>query len=301
MPTYNCESYIEKSIQSVIDQSYLIWELIIINDGSIDNTLDICKKYAHQDSRIKVFSQKNKGVSVARNKGITNAVGKYISFLDSDDTYHKDFLSKLLDSITENNGYDISYCGFDCYVNHVFTHSSEKHYQKGNIIQNYLHYLRKQKHICSICSILINSNFLKKSDITFTAGNSNGEDTAFLIKIFSNANVNFVPYNLFYYRVGREGAATNNDLSIAVISILDCYTDSYNFLLNKHTNNEEIIILAKNLIDDEFKYWLYYAVKRKNYNLFIKIKSYNPNKPTLPWSIWLLLRPILKLYLKLQP
>ena len=79
MPTYNCELYIEKSICSVIEQSYKVWELIIINDGSTDNTLNLCKKYTNQDSRIKVFSQNNKGVSVARNEGINIATGKYIS------------------------------------------------------------------------------------------------------------------------------------------------------------------------------------------------------------------------------
>lgn len=299
MPTYNCELYIEKSICSVIEQSYKVWELIIINDGSTDNTLNLCEKYAQLDSRIRVFSQNNKGVSVARNNGINIANGKYISFLDSDDTYHKDFLFKLLNAIEKNNNFNISYCGFDRYINNVFSCSSEKHIEKGKIIKNYLLFLMNQKHFLSICSILINLNFLKQKNIKFPIGKTNGEDTAFLIKILSNANVNFVGENLFQYHLGRENSATNNNPTISAISILDCYTDAYNFLLDNNIE-QEITLHAKKLIKSELKCWLKYSIKKKNYNLFIALKKYDLNIKTLSWSTWILFHLLLKLYLKLK-
>lgn len=300
MPTYNCELYIEKSICSVIEQSYKVWELIIINDGSTDNTLNLCKKYTNQDSRIKVFSQNNKGVSVARNEGINIATGKYISFLDSDDTYHEDFLFKLINAVVKDNNFDISYCGFDRYINNVFSCSSEQHFEKGKIIKNYLLFLMDQKHFLSICSILIDLDFLKQKNIKFSIGKTNGEDTAFLIKILSNANVNFVGENLFHYHLGRENSATNNNPTISAISILDCYTDAYNFLLDNNIE-KEITFYAKKLIKNELKYWLKYSIKKKNYNLFMALKKYDFNRKTLPWSIWILFRPLFKLYLKLKP
>ena len=86
MPAYNVEKYIEESIESVLYQTYSNWELIIVNDCSLDNTYKIIKKYHKKDSRIKSYSLlKNQGVANARNIAINNAKGKYITFLDSDD------------------------------------------------------------------------------------------------------------------------------------------------------------------------------------------------------------------------
>lgn len=301
MPTYNCSQHIEKSINSVINQNFKNWELLIINDGSTDSTLKICDKYIKKDSRIRIFSQNNQGVSAARNKGITESLGKYISFLDSDDNYHEKFISSLLEAITQNNGYDIAYCGLNYYSNQKFTHSSIKFHKTENIIKDYLGLLIVQEHIFSICSILINSNFLKQSKITFTIGSKNGEDTSFLVKIFSNAKVNYVPDNLFNYMTGREDSATNRNLSIAIISILESYKDAYNFLLNNYENadREEIIKLARNLINSEFKYWFYYSIIKKNQNLFNELRKYYSEKPIPPWFLLLLIRPILKIIHKL--
>lgn len=97
MSAYNVEEYIEKSIDSVLQQTYTNWELIIINDGSMDNTKKIVENYLHIDMRIIYLEQENKGVSVARNKGIDSAKGKYIAFLDADDLWTKDALEKLYD------------------------------------------------------------------------------------------------------------------------------------------------------------------------------------------------------------
>jgi teichuronic acid biosynthesis glycosyltransferase TuaG len=88
MPAYNCENYIEDSINSVLAQTYKDLELIVIDDGSNDNTVNIINKISNQDSRVKFYKNKeNKGVSVTRNKGISLANGEWIAFLDSDDIW----------------------------------------------------------------------------------------------------------------------------------------------------------------------------------------------------------------------
>lgn len=92
MPAYNAERYISECIQSIINQNIKGWELIVIDDGSTDTTLQLCKSYAKADARIKVFHQKNAGVSVARNRGLEKASGKYIVFVDADDILPKDSL-----------------------------------------------------------------------------------------------------------------------------------------------------------------------------------------------------------------
>lgn len=95
IPVYNSEKYIERSINSIIAQEYKNWELLLIDDGSVDNSLSIMYEYEKKDSRIKVFSQKNSGPGIARNFGIFQATGDYIVFVDSDDRIRSDYFDIL--------------------------------------------------------------------------------------------------------------------------------------------------------------------------------------------------------------
>ena len=106
---YNTEKYLSETIQSVLNQTFTDWELIIVNDGSTDKTQTIAKEFEAKDERIKVLSQKNQGPSVARNNGISQAKGNYISFLDADDILHKNRLKEHLNFMEKNN-LDFSYC-----------------------------------------------------------------------------------------------------------------------------------------------------------------------------------------------
>lgn len=85
VPIYNAEKYISECIESITCQTYKNLEIILINDGSLDNSIKICKQYAKNDDRIKLIDVENHGVSYARNKGIEEATGEYIIFIDSDD------------------------------------------------------------------------------------------------------------------------------------------------------------------------------------------------------------------------
>lgn len=103
IPVYNTEKYLEKNINSIINQSYDNFEAIYLNDGSKDYSLKILKKYQKIDKRIKVIDKKNTGVSDTRNTGINKSTGDYICFVDSDDYLDKDFLKQLNDNIINNN------------------------------------------------------------------------------------------------------------------------------------------------------------------------------------------------------
>ena len=107
IPVYNNEQYIEKCIQSVLNQTFENFEVIVINDGSTDKSGEILEKLNREDSRIILIEQKNQGVAVARNRGMNKATGKYISFIDSDDYVSNDYIEYLYRLIVENNG-DIS-------------------------------------------------------------------------------------------------------------------------------------------------------------------------------------------------
>ena len=96
VPVYNAQNCLERCLMSIIRQRYPQWELILVDDGSQDDSLEICKRYSDKDSRIRVIHTENCGVSSARNTGIENAHGEYITFVDSDDMIHTDFLSECL-------------------------------------------------------------------------------------------------------------------------------------------------------------------------------------------------------------
>ena len=120
IPVYNMEDKLSKCLDTVVNQTYKNIEIIIINDGSKDNSLDIINDYAKKDSRIKVINQKNSGISVARNNGLNIATGKYICFADSDDYVEYDMIEKLLHCVKENKA-DICVCNY-----YEFSNGGEK-------------------------------------------------------------------------------------------------------------------------------------------------------------------------------
>lgn len=109
IPVYNVEKYLERCIESVINQSYRKIEIILIDDGSEDNSTRICKEYTNKDNRIRFMHQENKGVSAARNLGIDSATGKYICFVDSDDYVKKDYVLYMLTNLKKTDS-DLSIC-----------------------------------------------------------------------------------------------------------------------------------------------------------------------------------------------
>ena len=202
MPAYNTEEYIEEAIESVIQQTFTEWELLIIDDGSPDGLAEIVKKYVKGDSRIRLIQQENAGVSVARNRGIQEAIGKYISFLDSDDYYLPSFLDKLLKRAQETRG-EIIYCGY-------ITEGRKKNffigtpYREGNLLYPIL--FGEQK--IAIVALLIRRDFLNLSQIQFTPNCRMAEDWEFIAKIIAKAqNYYAVQDELYFYR-HRLGSAT---------------------------------------------------------------------------------------------
>ena len=102
MPVYNKQSYLRKSLDSVLDQDFSDYELITVDDGSTDDSSKTLDEYAARDPRIKVFHTDNRGVSHARNIGLQNALGEYIAFVDADDEITHDYLSSLYAALTKS-------------------------------------------------------------------------------------------------------------------------------------------------------------------------------------------------------
>lgn len=110
MPCYNHAKYIETAISSVIDQTFKEWELIIIDDGSTDDTKSIVLPFINKGHNIKYFNQSNRGVSAARNTALSKSIGKYILPLDGDDKIHKKYLEEAVSFMEENPDYSVYYC-----------------------------------------------------------------------------------------------------------------------------------------------------------------------------------------------
>ncbi len=113
IPVYNVEQYLEKCIASVINQTFTDYELILVDDGSTDGSGDMIDEWSQRDDRIRVIHKDNGGLSSARNCGIETAVGKYLTFIDSDDYVAKEYLEVLVSIMEEHPGETIAACGFN--------------------------------------------------------------------------------------------------------------------------------------------------------------------------------------------
>ena len=117
VPAYNAAKYIKRQLYSIIGQSYKDIQIIIIDDGSTDNTLDICKEISLQDDRVEVYHQENKGVSAARNYGLNLIHSEFVIFFDADDEVAGNMIEAMISNIGDA---DMIYCGYKLYRNDVY-------------------------------------------------------------------------------------------------------------------------------------------------------------------------------------
>ena len=206
IPVYNVEKYLPFCIESCINQTLKELEIILVNDGSTDNSLAICEKYAKSDSRIKVINKQNEGVSVARNIGIEAAQGEYIQFTDADDWLAPCALEHSY-KIGQDNCADIIYFGFN-------------QIEKGESFSKNIEILTRLGQDCSnlfelqwltftIWDKLYKKDFINKNNIRFIAGLKTAEDGVFNLScVFQNPRQVFLPECLYNYRYLRPGSAT---------------------------------------------------------------------------------------------
>lgn len=206
IPVYNAEKYLEECLQSVLAQTFVDFEIICINDGSTDHSLEILKQYAKNDSRIKIIDQQNKGVSAVRNAGLAIAKGAYIGFVDSDDTIENDFFEKLIDN-AENTKSDAVYSKLS--ANHNLGGFSGE-IESPQILQNLLPQFFMQDNLNSVCIKLFCLKIINDHNIRFPVGIKHGEDAQFNIEFLMKANrISFLDYCGYHYRE-VEGSATRN-------------------------------------------------------------------------------------------
>lgn len=201
MPAYKTGKYISLAIQSILNQTYSEWELIVIDDGSPDSLAMTVENFINSDQRIRLICQENAGVSAARNRGIETARGEYIAFLDSDDIWDPRFLEKTVELIQRKKAQFV-YSGYIAEDDAETSRRLGHPYSRGNILSKYC--IGSQK--IWICGILVKLELLKKNSILFSNGGRFSEDIEFILKILASSEAEVVKEELVRYKWRRDSA-----------------------------------------------------------------------------------------------
>ena len=255
VPVYNGEKYIEKCLHSLINQTLKDIEIIVIDDGSKDNTNKILQKYKE---KIKIIKQKNLGVATARNKGLEIAIGEYIYFVDSDDWIEKDTLEKLYSKAIDNN-YDCVMCNF-WYIN-----DNKKWPGVVTNKKDILNINDKKDYMIKMFPVIWNKIYKKEKILKFKFKNGVwAEDVEYLYRIISNIdNIGIVEDKLYYYYQRESSESRLYDKRV------------YDYINNF---NGIIEFYKKNNLYDEYKLELEYCYVRYLYATFIKRATYLNDK-----------------------
>lgn len=217
IPVYNSERHIKSCINSIINQNIATehYEIIVINDGSTDNSLSILTKLAITNSNLRIINQSNAGVSVARNVGIANAEGDYIIFVDSDDFIGAGSIDKIYDELISKSDVEIL-------IARSFNNNSTECYPWKNCFINTIRYngydlFTKKYFRGSCCGVVYSTRFLKKNNVTFPMGVKIGEDTIFfsMCQLYVN-NLYFTDIDL-YYIIENRNSVSRSTSNIDVI------------------------------------------------------------------------------------
>lgn len=258
IPIYNAEKYLERCVTSCLEQSLREIQIILVNDGSQDASLKLCRKFEKMDSRILVIDKQNTGVSSTRNKGLEYAEGTYVLFVDADDHLASDMCEILVNSMQE--GVDLSVCGY------YRETSTEKTLQSSNKKAIYhenqkLDALRAMKddNLLFVCwnklfrRELITEQFLE--DMTF------GEDCVFNMNYIKGCRgICVLPYAGYYYNVDNEASAMKryhkNMLNM-------CYKE-YESICSIQTGSLELSRFAADHFMDNIWYFVLPAILNSN-------------------------------------
>lgn len=213
IPVYNLELYISKCLESLLNQSYNNWEAIIINDGSIDNSIEIINCYKDIDSRFKIINKENEGLSAARNEGILKSKGDFIIFLDGDDWFEENALNNILFFLNKHNP-------------EVLVHNMNYFFSKNKIVaQNTKIQEALYEGVSFLHEVLINKEyfhfvapskvykreFIENYNLFFQKGIIH-EDGPFFFNVCKEAKKIYYTKKIFYYyRQDRDGSITSKN------------------------------------------------------------------------------------------
>ena len=232
VPVYNVEKYLNKCIESIVNQTYRNLEIILVDDGSPDNCPQMCDEWAKKDDRIIVIHKENGGLSDARNKGLDIATGEYIGFVDSDDWIDLDLYECFVSKFKKNNASIIA-----CNVVKVYEDKIEKNINEvKKEVYNVEEALNELIHGRTFRAVVWNKLYHKNTinKIRFPYGKTH-EDEFFTYKVLSNANkLIYVPNKFYYYR--QRSGSIMNLWSTKHLDVLEAFNERLYFLKQNYSN-----------------------------------------------------------------
>lgn len=209
VPVFNAENYIRRCLDSICGQTYINLEIILVNDGSTDNSQGIMLEYAHKDSRVNVISQENAGVAAARNTGLENAHGDYILYVDSDDWIEDNMVERMIEL---SDDADIVFCGHD---NAATYEDSKKinmvEIEEWNQPRQQFEFMKHERMTGMLWNKLIKRSLTK--GIVFDEKVGYGEDAQFLWNVLKRSKKMVVTNEILYHHVLEDTSISHLNFS----------------------------------------------------------------------------------------
>lgn len=259
VPVYNVEQYLERCVDSIINQTYTNLEIILVNDGSTDNSGKLCDELAKKDERIRVIHKENGGLSDARNRGIDEAESDLVGFIDSDDYIDSDMYEVLLKNLN-NTDADLSMCAlYDVYNNTPEAQVTNKETWELSSEQAI-----KMVMEAKILSVTAVNKLYRKSlftDLKFEVGKI-AEDAFIMIKLLDKCEKIVATNEKKYYYVHRENSITTQKFSTKFLNVIEAYEQNSNIILEKYPKLKDVAqtrmnwayfyVLDRLLLDDNY-------------------------------------------------
>lgn len=217
VPVYNVEKYLYRCIESIVNQTYSNLEIVLVDDGSLDNCPQMCDDWADKDNRIQVIHKPNGGLSDARNTGINVITGDYVWFVDSDDYIEQTAIEKLVDNAIMNNS-DVVVFGMNKdisgNISKISLHFELLYPDNKSVKEKILKRYYTNDHACvySVCNKMYKTNFILENGLIFDPNDVRCEDCWFNFKVFHIANVvSFIDEYYYYYYDNSESITHNID------------------------------------------------------------------------------------------
>ena len=280
MPVYNVEKYIVNCINSILEQTNKDFELIIVNDGSKDNSIEIAKKMTKKFKNIKIVDKENGGLSDARNFGLKYATGQFVTFIDSDDCIERDYVEVLLDTINKYNA-DLVLFGYyvDYYTNNILinTNTVIEEYQESNIKEKEKIIIHDTNCIGYAWNKVYKRETIISNELEYEKGTSYIEDIIFNEKYIANSNkVIVLNKPLYHYNQYNNTNTLGNriydnilELDLRAINSLASILNSFNY------DQQEIKNITSNNTISRFSWSLKKILLSNNQNKKTILKKYS--------------------------
>ena len=289
VPVYNVERYLEKCVNSIINQTYKNLEIILVDDGATDSSGNMCDELAKSDNRIKVYHKENGGLSDARNYGVERATGDYIGFVDSDDYIDSEMYEKLYEAIKKEN-VDVAECSLKViYPGKIELFTDEKYYKVLGKTEYLEEYLTIKKIFGSVWTKLIKSDVAKK--LVFPKGKLY-EDTYYAYDLIEKVDRYVIMNNPYYNYLMRENSITNAKFNPRILDLIEIVEKFHKTTYENYPGLKEAadcrkmyayfsvlnsILLEENYRDNEYYSEILNYFKR-NYISLLKNKYINHNR-----------------------